>query len=93
MTRRYGFDTEFALAYNNRGIAYGNLGRYHRAILDYNDAIRLNPKDPVIYTNRALAYTLIGEDTRAQEDVGRAVELGFERSVLEREIQALKVQR
>ena len=33
----------YALAYNNRGIAKDNLGLYEEAIKDYDKAIKLNP--------------------------------------------------
>ena len=36
--------SEIRLAYNNRGLAYGNKGDYDRAIADFNEAIRLDPK-------------------------------------------------
>lgn len=35
---------EFAVAYNNRGLAYNNLGNYQRAIDDYKIAARLGYK-------------------------------------------------
>jgi len=31
-------------AFNNRGAAWRVRGHYHRAISDYNEAIRLNPQ-------------------------------------------------
>lgn len=33
----------FAIAYNNRGVAYARLGDYARALEDFNQALRLNP--------------------------------------------------
>ncbi len=47
---------EYAAAYNNPGIAYRSLGQHERAIEDYNEAIRLNPQNPLPYTNRGVAY-------------------------------------
>ena len=40
-----------------RGIAYHTLGDYRRAIADYGDAIRLNPRDYYPYYNRGLALS------------------------------------
>lgn len=41
------------------------------------------------YAGRAFAYTLLHKDKEAQQDVARAVELGFESTLLEREIEEL----
>ena len=41
-----------ANAYNNRGVAYGAKGDRDRAIADYNEAIRLDPKFAMAYNNR-----------------------------------------
>ena len=56
---------EYARDYNNRGIAYRFLGQDERAIEDYNEedyneAIRLNPQNPLPYTNRGVAYGRLG---------------------------------
>ncbi len=51
---------EYAAAYNNRGIVYRSLGQHERAIEDYNEAIRLNPQNPLPYTNRGVAYGGLG---------------------------------
>jgi S1-C subfamily serine protease len=45
-----------AQAYNWRGIAYGIKGDYDRAITDYNEAIRLDPKNPRAFLNRGMMY-------------------------------------
>jgi hypothetical protein len=45
------------------------------------------------YAGRAFAYTLLSKDKEAQQDVARAVELGFESTLLEREIEELTKRR
>jgi Flp pilus assembly protein TadD len=63
------------IAYNNRGVAYGNLGSYRQAIEDYNKAIQLNPKYFEAYNNRGLAYGYLGNYGQAIEDYSKAIEL------------------
>ena len=62
-------------AYYNRGIVYGNLGEYRRAIEDYDQALRLNPGYADAYNNRGSAYNNLGEHRRAIEDYGQALRL------------------
>ena len=90
---RVRLDPLSARVYNHRGDAYRRLGRYHQALLDYNQAIRLAPDSAEPYAGRAFAYTLPSKDKEAQQDVARAVELGFEATLLEREIEELTKRR
>jgi tetratricopeptide (TPR) repeat protein len=86
-------DPRNARIYNRRGDAYRRLGRYHQALLDYNQAIRLAPQLAESYAGRAFADTLLSKDKEAQQDVARAIELGFESTLLEREIEELTKRR
>ena len=81
------------MAYYNRGQIYFSLGDNERAIQDFDDAIRLNPKLGVAYANRATAYTLLGMDEEAQRDVDRAIDLGVEADTLRRTIEDRRRQR
>jgi len=83
----------FALAYSSRGVIYDNLGQYQRAIEDYSNAIRLNPELAVAYVNRAFVYTRLNKDSEAERDMGRAIALGYDATVLRREIEEIKKQR
>jgi tetratricopeptide (TPR) repeat protein len=62
-------------SHNNRGIAYGELGQYQRAIEDYTEAIRLKPDDAEAYYNRGNAYANLGQQPRAIEDYTEAIRL------------------
>ena len=55
-TRRSSSIPKYAMAYNNRGIAYHDKGDYDRAIADYNEAIQLDPNLPTPSTAAASAY-------------------------------------
>ncbi len=63
------------LAYNNRGVIYGNLGQYKRAIEDYNEAIRLKPDYALSYGNRGAVYSNLGQYKWAIEDYNEALRL------------------
>ncbi|MES0385783.1 MAG: tetratricopeptide repeat protein, partial [Hyphomicrobium sp.] len=64
-----------ALAYTNRGVAYGTKGAFDRAIADYTKAIALDPKYGLAYTIRALAYESNGEVERAIADFSKVLEI------------------
>ena len=46
-------DPKDAVAYSNRGVAWGIKKEYDKAIADFSEAIRLDPKDVGAYNNRA----------------------------------------
>ena len=80
-------------AYTLRGNAYRRQGQYYLAIKDYEEAIRLAPQFVDSYVGRAFAYTLLTRDQEARQDAARAVELGFDSTLLEREIEELTKRR
>ena len=65
--------SDYADAYNNRGVAYGNKGNYDRAIKDCNKAIQLNPNLAEAYNNRGVAYDGKGEFDHAIADYTKAI--------------------
>jgi len=72
---------EHADAYNNRGLDYANLGKYDKAIEDFNKAIELNPDLAVAYYNRGNTYAELGEYDRAIKDYDKAIELNKDYTV------------
>ena len=62
--------------YHNRGVAYREKGDTDRAIADYTEAIRLDPKHAEAHVNRGQAYSLKREGTdRAIADFTEAIRL------------------
>jgi Flp pilus assembly protein TadD len=49
-------DPKGAVAFVNRGAAYGNKGDNDRAIADHNEVIRLDPKNTIAFVSRGFAY-------------------------------------
>jgi tetratricopeptide (TPR) repeat protein len=66
-------DHNLAVLNNNRGKAYHAKGDNDRAVADFNEAIRLDPKFAIAYFNRGLAYSVKGDDIVDK----RSVERGF----------------
>lgn len=68
-------DPADAVAYNNRGAAYGQMGNHKQQIEDCNKALQLNPNDAVAYNNRGVAYGELGNYEQEIEDCTKAIEL------------------
>ncbi len=62
------------LAYNNRGVAYNDLGNYRQAIEDCNRAIEIG-SDYTAYINRGAAYNGLGNYRQAIEDCDGAIKI------------------
>jgi tetratricopeptide (TPR) repeat protein len=61
--------------FNDRGVAYRLKGDFDRAIQDYSQAIRINPKSASIYNNRGVAYDRKGDYDRASADYDQAIRI------------------
>jgi tetratricopeptide (TPR) repeat protein len=70
-----GLDLNYAVAYNNRGIAWYNKSNYDRAISDYSKAIELTPRYASAYYNRGVAWYDKGNYDGAISDYSKAIEL------------------
>ena len=66
---------DYFYAYNNRGLAYDDLGQYKRAIEDFNEAIRLKPDYADAYINRGVVYSGLGQYKSAIDDCNKAIHL------------------
>ncbi len=68
-------------AYNS-GIEYLERGQYNQAIVNFDEAIRLDPGLAQAYASSAFAHTLLNDDEAAQRDVEWAIELGYDERLL-----------
>jgi tetratricopeptide (TPR) repeat protein len=64
-----------ALAYCTRGNGYSNEKEYDRAIVDFNQAITLDPKNTQAYASRAWAYGRKKDYTHAIADYSQVIKL------------------
>jgi tetratricopeptide (TPR) repeat protein len=67
---------DYYKAWNQRGMAKADeVGDYQAALLDYNEAIKLNPDFATTYINRGFAYMQLGNITAAMNDYNKAIEI------------------
>jgi tetratricopeptide (TPR) repeat protein len=64
----------FAAAFR-RGWDAANERRYHDAVTEYSEAIRLKPDDPALYNNRGAVYQILKQYPQAIADYNRAISL------------------
>jgi Tfp pilus assembly protein PilF len=62
-------------AYNNRGLAFKNMGLMREAISDFDKAIALNPAYALAFNNRGVTFKKIGMFNEAIEDFTAAIAL------------------
>jgi tetratricopeptide (TPR) repeat protein len=67
--------TELAQAHVLRGTAYFNKGNYDNALKDYNEAIELDPSNPVASYDRGNIRNSVGQYKKAIDDYTKAIEL------------------
>ena len=70
-----GQDSSISDLVRTRGFAYYRLGDYRRANSDYNETIRLDPRDSSAYVYRGLIHLDLGGFDQALVDFTRAHEL------------------
>ena len=68
------------MAYNNRALAYYAKGNFDHAIVDYDQSIKLDPKNATAFNGRGSAYEAKGDHERAIADYDQAIWLSSEYS-------------
>ncbi|MYE90072.1 tetratricopeptide repeat protein [Candidatus Poribacteria bacterium] len=72
-TKALELNKQLVFIYNNRGIAYGNMGNFGRAIVDLTVVIQQEPDYAKAYNNRGNAYRAIGAFDRAIADYNTVI--------------------
>jgi tetratricopeptide (TPR) repeat protein len=62
------------VAFNNRGVAWFEAGQIQQAMVDYDSAIRWNPRFSRAYNNRGSALSDLGRYDEALQDFDTAIE-------------------
>jgi aspartyl protease family protein len=63
----------YAIAYDNRGLAYANKNDYDRALADYDEAVKRNPRLASPYAHRGALYRAKGDYDRSIADLREAI--------------------
>ena len=70
-------DPEFAMAFNNRGIANYEDDDLVAAVSDYSQALLINPEFTDAYFNRANEFSQLGDLNSAIDDYTRSIQLNI----------------
>lgn len=62
-------------AYIDQGIENSQKGNYDQAIKDFNQALKLKPRDPTLITYRGVVYYAKGQTDMATKDFNQALEI------------------
>jgi tetratricopeptide (TPR) repeat protein len=57
-----------AAVYNNRGMAYAEIGEYQKALEDFTKAVECDPLNPIHFLNRARHYEILNKPEWAADD-------------------------
>jgi tetratricopeptide (TPR) repeat protein len=68
-------ESDLALAYSARALAFSIQGQYERAIPDYDASLKIDPESAIALNNRAWAYFKSGQPERGVTDVEKALAL------------------
>lgn len=69
-------------AWNNKGVALRELGKYEEAIKCYDKALELNPKDEDVWNNKGNALSALGKPKEAIKCYDKALEFNPEKDFI-----------
>jgi tetratricopeptide (TPR) repeat protein len=72
---KFTLNRTLADCFYNRGLTWQRKEHFDRAIADYREAIRLNPKDARVYNSRGIAWMDRGDLDRAIGDYNDAIRI------------------
>lgn len=70
--------TQLHKAYNNRGSLYLEIGEYHKALVDYNKAIKTHKNYDLAYLGRGETYMRLNNKSKACQDLKKSTKLNVE---------------
>ena len=62
-------------AFVDKGMENSQKGRYDQALKDFNDALKIKPRDPALLTYRGVVYYAKGQTVMAMKDFNQALEI------------------
>lgn len=68
-------ESNYSIAWNNRGIALRNLGRYEEAIQSFDQAINLKPSYSIAWNNKGNALGNLGRYEEAIQSYDQAIKI------------------
>ena len=74
---------DYAPAHDSRRRAYEQVEQYESALEDYDKAIGVQPDTAYLIYGRGLVHTKLGNDTEARRDFLKALDLGFDKALIE----------
>lgn len=78
LNRLFGLGKRTRADDNEQYVTRFETGEYDQAIVDFTEAIRLNPNDAEAYALRGLAYAGKGDQAKAEVDLAKARGLGYQ---------------
>lgn len=73
--REFIYEESKSDAFSIRGNALLMSSKYEEAVIDFNKAIEIDPKNDWAYANRALAYMHLGILNNAKDDINKALSI------------------
>jgi tetratricopeptide (TPR) repeat protein len=68
-------DPKDAVIYYNRGITYGKIKDYSKALADYNQAIQIDPNYTHAYNNRGNVYYNLKDYSKTLADYSKSMQI------------------